>query len=199
MTSRTTSPVGLADQDFPPGLHICMIYNSEDERHEIIEKFLKNGIDKGEKVAYIVEEIAPEAFCSWLAEKGLAGEVGQGPLQVDSARSTYYPSGRFDPDAMLARLQSFYRAALDADYSGCRVMGEMSWAAEGQLPGTDRLMEYESRVNLLVADHPLSAICQYDANRFDGATIFQCLKVHPYMIVHGQVVHNPFYRESASV
>jgi hypothetical protein len=36
-------------------------------------------------------------------------------------------------------------------------------------------------------------VCQYDANRFDGATILKCLEVHPYMIVHGQVVHNPYY------
>lgn len=45
----------------------------------------------------------------------------------------------------------------------------------------------------MLETHPVTAICQYDANRFDGDTILQCLEVHPYMIVRGQVVQNPFY------
>ncbi len=38
----------------------------------------------------------------------------------------------------------------------------------------------------------LQAHCQYDARRFDGATLFDVLKVHPMMIIRGQVVRNPF-------
>jgi hypothetical protein len=68
----------------------------------------------------------------------------------------------------------------------------MGWALKN-MPGSDRLMEYESLVNRVVVTHPVTAVCQYDANRFDGATILKCLEVHPYMIVHGLVVHNPYY------
>ena len=32
-----------------------------------------------------------------------------------------------------------------------------------------------------------------DARRFDGATILDVLRVHPMMIVHGQIVRNPYY------
>jgi hypothetical protein len=54
-------------------------------------------------------------------------------------------------------------------------------------------MEYEALVNKVLETHPVTAICQYDADRFDGETILRCLEVHPYMIIRGQVVHNPFY------
>ena len=51
------------------------------------------------------------------------------------------------------------------------------------VPGGDRLLEYESRVSMLLRDHPVTAVCQYDANEFDGATIIDVLKVHPQMII----------------
>lgn len=36
-------------------------------------------------------------------------------------------------------------------------------------------------------------MCQYDANRFDGQVIFQALQVHPYIVMNGQLVRNPYY------
>ena len=37
------------------------------------------------------------------------------------------------------------------------------------------------------------AVCQYDANAFDGATLMKILKVHPMMVIRGAVVRNPCY------
>jgi hypothetical protein len=73
------------------------------------------------------------------------------------------------------------------------VTGEMAWALSPAVTGVESLVEYEARVSLLMKTHPLTAICQYDTNRFDGATIFEILQVHPMMVVRGQVVHNPYY------
>ena len=81
---------------------------------------------------------------------------------------------------------------LVAGYAGGRLTGEMSWALK-HIPGSDRLIEYEGRINDLLKTYPLTAICQYDTRRFDGATIFEVLSVHPIMIVHGQIMRNPFY------
>lgn len=53
--------------------------------------------------------------------------------------------------------------------------------------------EYEARVSLLLRDHPVTAVCQYDARAFDGAVIMDVLKVHPLMVIRGAVVHNPFF------
>lgn len=48
---------------------------------------------------------------------------------------------------------------------------------------------------MLLRDHPITTVCQYDANSFDGATIMEVLKVHPKMIVNGAVINNPFFIE----
>jgi len=74
------------------------------------------------------------------------------------------------------------------------VTGEMSWSLK-DYPGSRDLLEYEARINLLVRDVPTTAVCQYDARLFDGATLYGILSVHPMMIVHGRVVRNPYYLE----
>ena len=77
-------------------------------------------------------------------------------------------------------------------FPAARVIGEMTSEVQ-HVPGGSRLLEYESRVSLLLKEHPVTAVCQYDARAFDGATIMQVLKVHPLMIIRGTVLHNPFY------
>ena len=68
----------------------------------------------------------------------------------------------------------------------------MTWALRC-LSDSDRLMEYEALLNTVTDTFPHSGMCQYDARIFDGATLFKVLRVHPYMIVQGQIVNNPFY------
>jgi hypothetical protein len=90
--------------------------------------------------------------------------------------------------------EAHYRSVREG-YAGARVAGEMTWAKRG-IPGSENLAEYESQVNVLVRTVPTTAVCQYDAQRFDGATLHDILSVHPMMIVHGQVVRNPYYVEA---
>jgi len=186
--------LGFGNKAFPAGTHMCLIYNDEAERRKIISKFLDGGLKTGEKVAYFVEKISPTDVYSWLEELDITlpeKDLGASFIAAD-AQKTYCPDGTFVPDRMLATLREFYDLSVEQGCPHCRVSGEMGWALKN-LPGSERLMEYESLVNVVVTTHPVTAVCQYDANRFDGATILKCLEVHPYMIVHGQVVHNPYY------
>jgi hypothetical protein len=186
--------LGFSNKAYPAGTHMCLIYNDEAERRKIISKFLDGGLKTGEKVAYFVEKISPTDVYSWLEELDITlpeKDLGASFTAAD-AQKTYCPDGSFVPDRMLATLREFYDQSVEQGCPHCRVSGEMGWALNN-LPGSDRLMEYESLVNVVVTTHPVTAVCQYDANRFDGATILKCLEVHPYMIVHGQVVHNPYY------
>ena len=189
--------MGFADEQFPAGIHMCMIYNSEKERQKIISKYLEAGLSTGEKVAYFAAEMSPEQIREWLVEMGIKIHDFEktGSFKVTSAAETYYPTGRFEPEEMLNNLKRFYETAKDEHYPASRVTGEMVWALKG-VPGSDRLMEYESKLNDLLAEYPVAAMCQYDANKFDGAIILDCLKVHPYMIVHGQIVRNPYYMKT---
>jgi len=173
---------------------MCFLFDNETERREVIGKFLKSGIDAGEQVGYFADMMEPEEVRRWLADMDIdlpEGEKSES-FTVAPAQSIYCPSGMFTPEAMLDTLRSCYNKAMDSGYTGARVSGEMSWALRG-IPGSDRLVEYEALINEISETYPVTPICQYDVRRFDGGTIMNVLRVHPMMIVRGQIVQNPYY------
>ena len=192
--SKRQALMGFTDERFPVGTHMCLIYDNEDERRKIISKFLDAGLQENEKVAYFADTMDPAEVEAWLREMGVdTPKQGKAPtLSITVAEKTYCPDGKFSPESMLSTLRTYHKTVLDQGYPGGRVSGEMSWALR-DIPGSDRLIEYEALVNDVLVTHPITAICQYDARRFSGAIIFDVLKVHPMMIVHGQVVKNPYY------
>jgi hypothetical protein len=87
--------------------------------------------------------------------------------------------------------RAFLTEAEGLDLDGARATGETSWSRE--VPGGELIVEYEAKLNTLLLDLPVTALCQYDVHRFDGATILDILRVHPLMLIAGQVVANPYY------
>lgn len=183
--------MGFTAEPFPAGTHMCLIYSRESERHAVIGKFLESGVAARERVSYFADAMSPEEVREWLLGLHIELPEADGFAILDAA-TTYCPDGIFTPETMLATLRAVYVQAIEDGYSNVRVSGEMSWALKG-IPGSDRLMEYEALLNDVLVTHPVTAICQYDANTFSGATIFDVLKVHPMMIIRGQIVRNPYY------
>jgi len=192
-TQRQTV-MGFTDERFPVGTHMCLLFDEENERRKVIGKFLNAGLHEREKVAYFADTVAPEEVEAWLLEMGVdVPKQSDAPaFAITVAEKTYCPDGKFEPEAMLNTLRAYYKATMDEGYPGSRVSGEMSWALRG-IPGSDRLMEYEALLNDVFVTHPITAICQYDTRRFSGAVVFDVLKVHPMMVVHGHIVKNPYY------
>jgi len=186
--------LGFANEVFPPGVHICQIFSNDQERLEALLGFLESGIDAREKTACFTEKLDDEIFSAYLAELGHSLEElrSSGALTKSGSTEVYFQDGRFDPEQMLALLRQFYEDSVTKGYPAARVIGEMTSDVQ-HIPGGSRLMEYESRVSMLQRECPVTTVCQYDAQAFDGATIMQILKVHPLMVMHGSVVHNPFY------
>ncbi|TNF27172.1 MAG: hypothetical protein EP329_19950 [Deltaproteobacteria bacterium] len=193
-TDDTAIDLGFTSMRVPAGTHVCQLYAEDDERNEVLLRFLTGGLRGGEATACFSDGVSEAELATALTRSGLSleAEVAAGRLSLASPAAVYFEGGRFDPERMLARLTSFHDDAVAAGRPAARVIGEMS-PEIGSFPGGSRLLEYESRVNRLLCTHPVTAVCQYDARRFDGATLMDVLSVHPMMIVGGGVVYNPFY------
>lgn len=157
-------------------------------------RFLRSGLEAGERAACFTEKLDETQLTNFLAERGLSCEelMESGALSRAGTSEVYFQDGRFDPDRMLALLRQFHKNSVADGFPAARVIGEMT-ADVQHIEGGSRLMEYESRVSMLLKEVPITAVCQYDANTFDGATIMEVLKVHPMMVIRGTVVHNPYY------
>jgi hypothetical protein len=188
--------LGFDDQPYPAGTHMCFIFNDEAERRKVMSAYVQSGLDGGEQVGYYVDTMSPEDLKDVLRDLGvkLPEELDDKQYRFGRTESIYCPDGTFKTERMLDTLAQAHHRSIAEAYVGARITGEMTWALKGY-PGSEDLIEYESRINILVRDVPTTAICQYDARCFDGATLYGVLSVHPMMIVHGQVVRNPYYVE----
>lgn len=179
---------------FPECHHLCLIYDNEEQRRKIVTEFLSAGLEQGELVRYFADTTSPEKLRAWLLETGveLSKAEEDGAFGVIKAENAYCPGGRFKPREVIENMVSRYDMARKAGYRGSRACGEMSWVLR-DIPGADRFLEYEVRINTITESFPYVGMCQYDARLFDGATLFKVLQVHPFMIARGQLVRNPFY------
>lgn len=186
--------MGFTQERFPMGIHMCLIFDEENYRRRIVTEFLAAGLKHGEQVRYMTDINTAQDVLSWFSEIGI--EIPQlgpdEPFVMFSAENAYCPNGRFDPIETIERMKCRYDKAKNLGYSGTRGCGEMSWALKG-IPGSDRLIEFEALISAASETHHFLGICQYDARLFDGATLLNVLKVHPYIIAQRQIVRNPFY------
>ncbi|NLO26900.1 MAG: hypothetical protein GX113_01770 [Actinobacteria bacterium] len=192
--TRELLNMGFTEEPFPVGAHVCLIYESEEERRALMSKFVEAGLKDGEKVLYLTDVMRPEELLDWLSDLGVALPTGADSdrFTVADAESVYCRGGEFVPERMFEFWDELHQDSLAHHYPAVRATGETSWALRG-IPGSERLIEYEALLNKALMTAPVTAVCQYDVNLFDGATIFEVLQVHPVMISRGQLVRNPFY------
>ncbi|MFJ4833770.1 MEDS domain-containing protein [Streptomyces sp. NPDC088747] len=154
------------------GDHLCLAFSDDAEQRRVVTAYLLGGLARDERVMYFADRSTPGQVLSWIREAGTdpAPALNSGQLTVTTADDSYLATGTFDADAMVATLHQEVTDALAAGFTGFRVSGEMGWSLRN-LPGAERLGEYETKATDVFAGHPASAICQYDARRFDAAAL----------------------------
>jgi PAS domain S-box-containing protein len=177
-----------------PGDHLCCIYRTGDEHKALVTPFLRQGLERGEKTLYIVDAHASREVLGYLESEGIdpAPMLEAGQLVILDADASYLKGGRFDPDGMIGLLREETERALVEGYGALRVTGEMTWALRGR-EGSDRLMEYEAKLNRFLPSSRCLAICQYDRNRFGAGVLLDVLSTHPIAVIGTEVVENFYY------
>jgi PAS domain-containing protein len=186
--------------DLGPGDHLCCLYETEEEHRAVLTPFLRQGFERDEKVVYVIDVHTAEAILDYLRKDGLDVEsyLARGQLTILSRDDAYTREGVFDPEKMIALLRAEMERALAEGYTALRVTGEMTWALRG-LPGSERLIEYEARMNEFFPGSKCLAICQYDRRRFDPAILLDVLRTHPIAVVGTEVYDNFYYMPPAEL
>jgi len=174
--------------DIEPGDHICHLYKTKEEHRAIIMPFLRQGLERGEKVIYIVDTPIVEPFLGYLQDNGGDAQLylTRGQLKILGIEGSYMREGVFDPDRTINMLRAETEKALAEGYLALRVTGEMTWALKG-LPGSGRLIEYEKKVNQFLIGSKCSAICQYDRRRFHLTMLLDVIANHPVAAIGTEI------------
>lgn len=171
-----------------PG-HICAFFDSREQEYQTLIPYFREGVDAGEQVLNIVDRERYDDHVGRLTAGGL--NVDPGGVNVRTSEDTYLEHGRFDIEKMCLLIQETLEEAR-ANGKRVRTAGVMDWMVRGA-PGTERALEYEARMNLLVPAYDCTFMCVYDLARLDGKTVVDILATHHFAIFKGQVRKNPFF------
>jgi hypothetical protein len=184
----------LSGTRLAPYYHVCAFFNSRDEEYDVLCPFFKDGLDGGEKAIHIVNPALLSDHLSRLTAHGIdaAAHLARAQLEVIPWDQAYLQGGAFDADRMLATVRAALDQGLADGFPRLRIMGNMGWAFSGT-PGTEQLIEYEARVNEVLARGRQPAICVYDIAQLSGSMMIDILRSHPLTLLNGVVHENPFY------
>lgn len=175
-----------------PG-HICAFFDSREQEYSVLAPYYREGLDCGEEVINIVDSANEADHYVRLRSHGIdvQAAVDADRLKVYTSDHTYTLGGRFESQRMYDLLHG---ALHSARVHGRRVRaaGVMDWSAQGW-PGTQELMEYESKVNVLVPMYDCTLLCVYDLAKISGQMLMDILATHPYVLHRRRVLQSAQY------
>ncbi|WP_431247368.1 MEDS domain-containing protein [Leifsonia xyli] len=190
-SGRATAPVTFAGGVLDHYRHVCAFVKSPTEADAVLDPFVQDGVDVGDRLLYLVDTAKPAAPLARLRRLGYdtSALLRDRQCEVHTWAETYLRTGDFDQDDMLGVIEGMLGAAPEPRI---RLLADVGWAA-GDREAAEQLIEFEARANFLHARHRHVVICAYDTSRFDGAFVVDILRTHPMVLIGGILQENPFF------
>jgi hypothetical protein len=178
------------------GDHLCSIYKDFEVQITYVVPYMDIGLKKNHKCIYITDENSIESIIDAFRINGtnLAAYIEKGQFVFFTSSDTYLKDGFFDPDRMISLLKATEKTALKEGFEGIRITGEMTWILS-KLPGTERFMEYENKLNDFFPESKATAICQYNESKFGNRILNEVIKAHPKVGINGLFYNNIFFKK----
>lgn len=190
-SGHADDPVTFAGGVLDHYRHVCAFVQGRAEADAVLDPFVRDGVEGGDRLVYLVDTAVPAAPVARLRRLGFDAPAlaAGGRFEALTWAETYLRTGRFDPADMLGLLDAMLGGSPEPRI---RLVADMGWAA-GDRDAAAQLIEFEARANFLHARHRHVVICAYDTSRFDGAFIVDILRTHPMVLIGGLLQENPFF------
>ncbi len=184
---RTVGDLGLGD-------HATFLYQNEPEHRSVMTRFVRQGLERGEKVVYIADAHSPETISNYLRSErvDVDAHLDRRQLVFMTAAETYTRGDVFDPERMTATIEREAERTLAEGFAGLRGTGEMSWARRGAA-GSEKLIGYERAVTGVAERNRVLMVCQFDRNSFRPELLLDVMHTHPIVIIGTEVCENFYY------
>jgi hypothetical protein len=169
------------------GHHVVSIAADANEQLDLVARVFAAGLSSECACLYIADRTAPRAVIAGLQRRGceVEGRLESGQLTLTTADDVYLPDGYFDPDRMLARVADAIDDARNAGFRGLCATGELSWLGR-RVPGSDRLLEYEFRLNSVEGLESAAVVCLYEPSSLVEQMDHELEKMHPFVHQDGE-------------
>ncbi len=180
------------------GSHIAFLYDSLDERMELLARYFREGVENKELCVFVTPEPTEEVVAAF-GKHGFDARpaIKRGSLRIFETSETYLTDGRFVATYMLHNVAQYIENAKKNGYKGLRTAGDMGWASKN--PGSvDETIEYERLINALTeqSGEPFIGMCLYPVQKTFGDMEKGVLTTHPSLLFNDGVQHNNQYTVS---
>lgn len=192
--SAADASVSLAGSVLNAPCHACAFFRTREEENQILAPFIREGVERGDRVLQLVDAERAEERRHLLANAGIDVQTAENSGQMDIRRweDAYLRGGRFQQDSMLDLVNTMLSESKDRGFPMTRAWANMEWALK-DLPGVDEIIEYEARVNAVINKYDFVVVCAYNLTKFSAPLVVDVLRTHP-MVIIGSTLHiNPFY------
>jgi hypothetical protein len=180
--------MAFSSNAFVRHFHACAFVTGATEERDLIEPFLVEGMQRGQKAVYIVDPDKREQHALRLAAQSPSDTL----LDVTTWNEAHLKGGSFDQERMMASLDEMIREHAGSGRPPMRLVGQMGWVFSSP-PGIEQLIAYEASVNDVLNRGKTPTICVYDVRRLSGSMMMDLLRAHPLTIMNGVLQENPFY------
>jgi hypothetical protein len=145
------APISFAGSTLTTSRHVCAFFDDADQEHQVLDPFVREGFERGEKAFHIVDPALRDDYLRRLRVAGIdiAAAQRNGQLELVAWEDAYLRGGHFDQNAMLALIEDVLQRGKSEGYSLTRLVAHMEWALQDR-PGVNDLVEYETRLNFLL-------------------------------------------------
>lgn len=194
-TAPLNRSVKLAGAELTCSCHACAFFGSDDEEQAVLAPFARDGLAANDRLVQIINDKHRGDRVRRLEAEGIDVDAAaaRGQLEMRAWEQAYLSGGNgFDQDAMLALIQDVLKDGRSSGFGITRLWANMEWALE-DVPGVEKIVEYETRLNYVLPKYDDVVVCTYDLNKFSAATVMDILRTHPHVIVGGVLQQNPFF------
>ena len=145
------APISFAGSTLTDYRHVCAFFDDADQEHEVLDPYVREGFERGEKAFHIIDPELHDEYVRRLSAAGIDVAAAQrsGQLELRTWEEAYLRGGRFDQSAMLALIEEVLQRGKSEGYPLTRLVAHMEWALQDR-PGVDDLVEYETRLNYIL-------------------------------------------------
>ncbi len=175
--------------------HACQVAESVDEMVIAAASCLRTGLDAGEACWYVAGPLGLSASVRHglhALDVDVAEAERSGALMLTGPEAFQTRRPEFDPDIMLRDMEEGVERSGRAGKRGLRIVADLSWTTLGH-PGTERFLEFESRLADFFPAHDALALCQYHRPTFRPEVMRDAIRVHPIVLRGNTARPNPSF------
>lgn len=158
-----------------PGDHVCLSFRGPDEYVDAAREYVGEGLESHEKVTFVRVTAGglEHAVLSDVAQVGRPAD-GRQPVLADLVPLPGTPATAEVP----AQLDRLTRAAVAEGYTGLRLLTDVNELVR-EPEGLRAWIRSEHLIDRFALDHPLTAVCGYDAEDLGDEVVAEAARVHP--------------------